>query len=125
MRILLRKKPTASLLSEIYEWRQVENKYCGKSWYLIHRDNMVFPRLNPDVGAFIRDLFTRLKAGETVKIEAEYNLGSFGTKLVIALPAEWGKQLSQPQFSDNQQGTETWTPTCPPLREPLLQPKEA
>ena len=93
MRVLLRRRqlPWAPL-SEQYEWRRScspkskGKKYIGKIWYRIRGEDIKPVTRIPETFAFMRDLFNRLRNGEVVEVEAEYNRGAWGRSLIIAMP---------------------------------------
>lgn len=77
--VLRRSTKAYSAFGSVYEFRSVN----GSKWYPIHRLNMMFPKLNPDVSAYVRQLFTRLDQGEEVEVQGEYVQRGLRGKLLI------------------------------------------
>jgi len=92
VRVLLRRRSDPwNPRNEQYEWRRVGmyrggRNYVGKTWYLIRGEDIKPVTRTPEAGAFMRELFNRLRAGETVEVDAEYNYGAWGRSLTLVVP---------------------------------------
>lgn len=87
---ILRRCTTAfSAFGNVYEFRRLKRS----KWYPIHRLNMLFPKLNPDVAAYARQLFDRLNHDEEVEVQGEYMKRGLRANLLIGVqPEESGSQ---------------------------------